>query len=60
MKDIIDHEKLEWKEEVVKDIFMPHDAAKVLKIRLPKDDYEDFFLGMMKNLGISQSRVLTN
>ena len=43
MKDIIDHDKMEWKEEVAREISMPHDAAnKVLKIRLPRDDREDF------------------
>jgi hypothetical protein len=42
VKDLIDHDHTEWKERVVKEIFMPHDAAEVLKIRLPKEKCKDF------------------
>jgi hypothetical protein len=42
VKDIIDHEKGEWKEEKVGEIFMPHDAEEVLKIIIPKIQVEDF------------------
>jgi hypothetical protein len=29
--DIIDHDRMEWKEDIVEKIFMPHDAAEVIK-----------------------------
>jgi hypothetical protein len=31
-----------WNENLVKRIFMPHDADEILKIRLPRFDQEDF------------------
>jgi hypothetical protein len=33
---------MEWKEDVVKKIFMPHDADEVLRIIVPKVDTKDF------------------
>jgi hypothetical protein len=51
VKDIIDHEKMEWKEEVVNKIFMPHDAEEILKIRLPKADTKDFVSWKLEKSG---------
>jgi hypothetical protein len=39
---IINHEDRTWKENLIRDIFMDHDAEEILKIRLPRNDEEDF------------------
>jgi hypothetical protein len=33
---------MEWKEDMVKQVFMPHDADEALWIIVPKVDIEDF------------------
>jgi hypothetical protein len=39
---LINHEDRSWKEDLVRKIFMPHDAEEILKIRLPRIDEDDF------------------
>jgi hypothetical protein len=56
VKDIIDHDKKEWKEDVVKKIFMPHDAEEVLKIRIPNLEQEDFVSWHFEKNGIFSVR----
>jgi hypothetical protein len=51
VKDIIDQDNREWKEDVVKQIFMAHDAEEVLKIRLPQSDSEDFISWQFEKSG---------
>jgi hypothetical protein len=51
VKDIIDQDNTEWKEDVVKEIFMAHDAEEVLKIRLPQSDSEDFISWQFEKSG---------
>jgi hypothetical protein len=40
--DLINQEDHSWKEDMVRNIFMPYDAQEILKIRLPRYDQEDF------------------
>jgi hypothetical protein len=56
VKDIIDHEKGEWKEDKVREIFMPYDAEEVLKIRIPKIQVEDFVSWHFESNGIFSVR----
>jgi hypothetical protein len=39
---LINHEDRSWKEDLVRKIFMPHDAEEILKICLPRIDEDDF------------------
>jgi hypothetical protein len=57
--NLINQEEHSWNEDVVKNIFMDHDAKEILKIRLPKYDEEDFVAWTLEKNGISQCTVPT-
>jgi hypothetical protein len=40
--NLINHEDKTWKENLIRDIFVDHDAEEILKIGLPRNDEEDF------------------
>jgi hypothetical protein len=42
VSQLINHHDHTWKEDVICNIFMPHDADDVLSIRLPSYDEKDF------------------
>ena len=47
-----------WKEEVVKNVFLPHDAEAILRIRLPTNGDEDFLSWNPEKMGCSLFAVL--
>jgi hypothetical protein len=54
--DLINQHDHTWKEEIVREIFMPHDAEEVLKIRLPMFDTDDFISWPGESNGIFSVR----
>jgi hypothetical protein len=54
--DLINQHDHTWKEEIVRKIFMPHDAEEVLKIRLPAFNTEDFISWPSESNGIFSVR----
>ena len=42
VSSLINHDDHTWKENMVRSIFMPYEAEKILKIRLPNYEEEDF------------------
>jgi hypothetical protein len=53
-------EDVEWKVDVVNQIFMPHNAEEVLKIILPKTDSKYFISWQFEKMVSFQSEVLTD
>jgi hypothetical protein len=42
VSQLIDQDRMAWKEEVVRDVFRPHDVDHILGIRLPRAPTADF------------------
>jgi hypothetical protein len=51
VSQLIDHQNHTWKEELVRSIFLPHDADIVLSIRLPSYNETDFISWTLENHG---------
>jgi hypothetical protein len=43
---------MEWKEEVVRDFFRPHDVGQILNIKLPSSPIEDFISWLYEKTGV--------
>jgi hypothetical protein len=52
VEKLINQENRSWKEELIRNIFMPHDADEILKIRLPRTEEEDFISWTPEKHGI--------
>ena len=57
MEQLINEEDDTWKEDVIRDIFIPPDTDEILKIRLPSYDQEDFVAWTCEKNGIFLSGV---
>jgi hypothetical protein len=42
VEQLINHKDRSWKEDLVNQIFMPHDVVEILKIRLSRFEEDDF------------------
>jgi ribonuclease HI len=60
VSQLINNHDHTWKEDVIRDIFMPHDADAVLRIRLPSYDDEDFISWTLENHGMFTVRSAYN
>jgi ribonuclease HI len=49
---LIDQDRMQWKEEVVRDFFRPHDVEQILNIRLPSRPAEDFMSWLYEKTGV--------
>lgn len=56
VSQLIDPVRMVWKEEMVRDVFWPHDAEYILNIRLPTRPAEDFVAWSYERTGVYSVR----